>query len=560
MSYCFNCGNHITDSDSFCGNCGTSFVEERITSKDNDPSPGNGYILTNIDALALKLNVSKANVISAINRFIEGKKEAGVTYELIDVSDYRPKLPGNKKHIRLSPTEGWETHQRLLMDSYFFDLNEKQKEVFYLFIIGGHDIIPMPSVTHYFDADEKTIETDLPYSYLYGSRTREIIENGAIVLQSQMLFTGRLPLPVDSTYQMLDDYLARAVHISVSGLNITHAYGQCDPHWKKVSTLVTQDLRSYNLLPQYNLDNSDYVFNSLLVTPHVELSNIHNFFNTQAWLYYFNMHGSNYPHQPGFVGVGLTDNKAYTGISPREIEAVDLDNIVVTEACYGAKFIGRKRMESMLLSSLYNKTILYLGSSRIAYGAVDKVNDDEIYPSNADIMAFTFIQSLMQGYDAGAALYLARRNVLYSYGELHPIGLTTVMEFNIFGDPTLNAVGLQKATKVAPQTVTQEPLLPQSQGAGFQVKKVYDHQNEGSILSMVRQAVNSNIQHTHAIIHKYLYNHYNIHPRQLDAVFTITYTGGKKRSLYQYDDACGKICVETNENNEIIKIVTSKIY
>lgn len=560
MSYCFNCGNHISDSDSFCADCGTACIEEHVTSKDNNTSVNNGYVLTNIDALALKLNVSKANVVSVINRFIEGKKEAGVIYELIDVSDYRPKLPGNKKHIRLSPTEDWETHQRLLMDSYFFDLNEKQKEVFYLFIIGGHDVIPMPSVAHYFDTDEKTIETDIPYSYLYGSRTREMIENGSIVLQSQMLFTGRLPLPMDATYQMLDDYLYRAVNISVSGLNITHAYGQCDPHWKKVSTLVTQDLRSYNILPQYNFYDPDYIHNSLFVTPSVELSNIHNFFNTQAWLYYFNMHGSNYPHMPGFLGVGLEDNKTYTGISPKEIETAQSDNIIVTEACYGAKFIGKRRPESMLLSSLYNKTILYLGSSRIAYGAVDHVNDDEIYPSNADIMAFSFIQSLMQGYDAGAALYLARRDVLYSYGELHPIGLTTVIEFNVFGDPTLNLVGLQETAKATPKMVAQEPFLSKSQGAEFQVKKVYDHQKEGSILSMVRQAVNSNINQIHELIDKYLYSHYNIRPRQLEAVFTITYGGGKKTSLYQYDDACGKVYVETNEKNEIIKVVTSKIY
>jgi len=560
MGYCFNCGNKVADSDSFCDGCGTSLVEERIAVKDNEAFAGNGYILTNIETLASKLNASKANVTASLNQFIEGKKESGVRYELIDVSDYHPKLPGNKKRVRLSPAEGWETHQRLLMDSYFYDLNERQKDVYYLFIIGGHDIIPMPSFPHYFDEDEKTIETDIPYSYLYGSRTQEMMQDGSVVVQSQMLFTGRLPLPEDASFSMLDDYLRRAVSISISGLNITDAYGQCDPHWKKVSTVVTQELRSYNLLPEYNQNDPNYIHNSLFVTPNVVLANIDKFFDTESWLYYFNMHGSNYPNQSGFVGVSLTDDKPYIGISPQEMASAEVDNIVVTEACYGAKFIGRRRNESMLLSSLYTKTILYLGSSRIAYGAVDSVREDEIRPSNADIMAFTFIRALMQGYDAGAALYLARRDVLYSYGELHPVALTTVTEFNIFGDPTLNMIGMQEAAKTTSKTVTREPFLNPSGATRFQVSKEFDCRKESSILFRVRQAVNSNIQQIHEIINQHLNSHYNIRPRQLDAVIAITYTGGKKLFLYQYDDACGKVYVETDEKNEIIKVVTSKIH
>ena len=48
------------------------------------------------------------------------------------------------------------------------------------------------------------------------------------------------------------------------------------------------------------------------------------------------------------------------------------DNIVVTEACFGGKYIGLPTNGSMLLSSMSNSTMLYLGSSVTAYGTIDK--------------------------------------------------------------------------------------------------------------------------------------------------------------------------------------------
>lgn len=557
MSYCFNCGNKVLATDAYCGQCGTVLAAEPAGAKSDGGALKYGYLFTNVKALALKLNISVEDALFMLNGFVEGKKPAGVEYSLIDVSDYHPRNPANGKHIRLSLVEGWQTHQRLLMDRYHYDVNEKRKDVLYLFIIGGHDIIPMPSVTHYFDPDEKVIETDMPYSFLYGSHTQQMLEDGSIFLQSQMLFTGRLPLSEDATYQMLRDYLHRAVNISLSGLRFTQVYGQCDPHWKRVSTLVTQNLREHNLLPDHDFPYEGYLHQSLFTTPNVNIDNIGNFFDTHSSLYYFNLHGSNFPHQSGFIGQSTIDKTWHTGILPDQLAMADSDNVVITEACYGAKHIGLKTCESMLLSSLFNKTIVYLGSSRIAYGATDGLSDKPINMSNADVIAHVFIHALLCGYDAGMAFYQACKALLGNE-DGDPLNLTTIVEFNVFGDPTIDLLGKQGRERISAKSISKQPYLTQSGKTGFKMKKIYDHKGEQSLLAMVRGAVNNNIKQMREMIDAHLYTHYNIRPRQLEVVFDITYPGGTTHSMYRYDDECGKVYVTTDDKKRITKVVTSK--
>ena len=66
------------------------------------------------------------------------------------------------------------------------------------------------------------------------------------------------------------------------------------------------------------------------------------------------MHGSGNPEKPYFFGASIEDEEMYPGMDPDTISSAKYDNIVITEACYGGKYMNLATDRSMLLSSLFN--------------------------------------------------------------------------------------------------------------------------------------------------------------------------------------------------------------
>jgi hypothetical protein len=105
-------------------------------------------------------------------------------------------------------------------------------------------------------------------------------------------------------------------------------------------------------------------------------------------------------------------------------------NALATEACYGARFSGFSKEESVLLSALGHKTLAFSGSSRIAYGPANPPVGD------ADLVAMEFLSSLKAGENSGDSFVAARQSVLVD-DYLTPLDVLSAVEFNLFGDPTL---------------------------------------------------------------------------------------------------------------------------
>lgn len=578
MPYCFNCGHLIVEDDFFCGSCGTALQQNKFNSESKSTDSRidkRGYVLTNLDALSQKLSIKSSKLKDILLSFIEEKKKWSVFYTLIDVSNYEPQLSENKGYgkIRLSPSEPWQTHQRLLTDRYVYDVEQQHLDVDYLFIIGGHDIIPMPKVPNYIASEQHnaTVDTDMPYGYLYGSQTQPLLESGELFCLQAMLHIGRLPLATDAVPKDLFHYLEQNITVTENGFPKGKAYGQCDPHWKKVSELVMGDLLS----DDYNFSgNSNYIYQSLVLSPSVTTTNeqyhplldhetlhIDRFFNENAVLYYFNMHGGNFPDGPHFVGEIPPVTKDYLpGISPRSLGNALLSNIVVTEACYGARFIGATVENSMLLSAMRNKTMLYVGSSRVSFGNVDQ---NGMGISCADIIAKYFTNTFLEGLDAGQAFFISKYYAIHLQPE-NILSYTTTIEFNLFGDPTLTFYGAEN-TKATAKTMSQSAkfdqtpqiLIRKEDYSKFQIKEINIAASQ-SILERVRQSVNRNIHDSHQLINEHLYSQYGIQPRKLHRVFEIN-NQFEKNHLYIYEkDDISQIWVTVDANNQIKRVLTTK--
>jgi hypothetical protein len=124
------------------------------------------------------------------------------------------------------------------------------------------------------------------------------------------------------------------------------------------------------------------------------------------------------------------------------LSALTTANIIGVEACYGAKFIDLTENKSCLLSALAAKTIALMGASRIAYGPPDP-------PIGlADVMVGHFLASVANGKTVGES-HRAARLELFSEACDDAHARLTVLEFNLFGDPTYRAFAPNTETKNA---------------------------------------------------------------------------------------------------------------
>ena len=550
MSFCHNCGQKIENNERFCSNCGVQLCSEKESHTAHETNAANkyGYILTNLTALGRKLKVNISQIKELLSLFISARRNENVYYECIDVSD-----------AGLSPQDCWEKHQKILAGKYRHSLYHENKKTIYVFIIGGDDIIPMPVVKHFRPtSNEKDIETDILYSFLSEPDTQQKLEKWELFQYPQTVHVGRLPLAADATWEHLENYLHRCVLLNQSkGIPLHQAYAQCDPHWKKVSIEVMKEIINSNCIPTYDppIDPRFY-YQHIFLTPDITVDIVDKVFNTDAQLYYFNMHGSNAPSVSGFLGQSIIEGQgASIGISPRELTRANKANIVVTEACYGAKYIQKKVNDSMLLSAVTEQTMIYIGSSRIAYGAVDQPLQSSVWTSNADIIAQVFMSEMLSGSTAGEALFKARSEVFKRTSEASAENMLTVTEFNLFGDPSLKTSRTSKHSKASE---TDFLIIPSAATTKCEIENLYENK-PSSILSAVRQLVNINLQHIREKIDKHLYEYYQIKPRELTHIFLNKYANGKKEYTYAYSlNEYTRVLVNTSPQGEIMEILTSK--
>lgn len=550
MSFCHNCGQKIENNERFCSNCGVQLCSEKESHTAHETNAANkyGYILTNLTALGRKLKVNISQIKELLSLFISARRNENVYYECIDVSD-----------AGLSPQDCWEKHQKILAGKYRHSLYHENKKTIYVFIIGGDDIIPMPVVKHFRPtSNEKDIETDILYSFLSEPDTQQKLEKWELFQYPQTVHVGRLPLAADATWEHLENYLHRCVLLNQSkGIPLHQAYAQCDPHWKKVSIEVMKEIINSNCIPTYDppIDPRFY-YQHIFLTPDITVDIVDKVFNTDAQLYYFNMHGSNAPSVSGFLGQSIIEGQgASIGISPRELTRANKANIVVTEACYGAKYIQKKVNDSMLLSAVTEQTMIYIGSSRIAYGAVDQPLQSSVWTSNADIIAQVFMSEMLSGSTAGEALFKARSEVFKRTSEASAENMLTVTEFNLFGDPSLKTSRTSEHSKASE---TDFLIIPSAATTKCEIENLYENK-PSSILSAVRQLVNINLQHIREKIDKHLYEYCQIKPRELTHIFLNKYANGKKEYTYAYSlNEYTRLLVNTSPQGEIMEILTSK--
>ena len=417
---------------------------------------------------------------------------------------------GGHKHVKLGASSPWYEYADLLLDQHKAEVKAKQPETDYLFIVGGNEIVPMPRLPHWDkdnpDAHDKDYDTDFLYAYPYGKEMEEKMWSTRIFTYDALFYTGRLPLVSgDEGLQDLINYFNRDLENSL-GIRTSTMYAQTDPNWKGVTAKIVTPLLSKLSIADYPHDvpSDGDGFGFMILSPAITLetddprySSV-SWFNTNAQYVFINMHGSDALKYPFYGGNTLgSNNDFYWGLAPYMFTNMKHPNVVFAQPCYGARFIGYPKDKSMILTALSHKTLIYVGSSRVALGNPKGNCSLEQVPNIplgwSDITGYVFNDLMMKGYTAGEAFFQARcetyRNGFKSWEEALTIG-----EFNLYGDPTLFcdiADGSKATSKISKAALTNETKGVFITGTETMMQKSANKPQ--SMLEQLRQQVNQNL-------------------------------------------------------------------
>ena len=576
MKFCFKCGSPLSGGEKFCPKCGQKLVTASVVTPEQPvrtvseaadavqaekarryrKCSRHGIIFTDLSVLSKLFNVSKDELSSLLDKYAELMAVSDIDYCVVDVSDYRfvSKAAGNKgKKAEFHEDSPWWDYQHVLYDILSYEKEKGLPESNYLFIIGGHEVIPVPVIKHYLDDARlhyKDIETDVLYGYPYGPHTQYALETTELYTQEMYYLVGRLPIPTDVGVNYLRNYLQNSINIC-KGLPVKKIYAQCDPHWKELTSWLMSPFNRIGMLPDRSNISRHYSYGNVMLGPDVTSEHIHAVMDKDTDLIYLNLHGAWKPNAPAYYGETM-DGSSVAEIFPISATAIpDGCNVLVTEACYGGRYVGYKIFQSMMQSALGHKTVIGLASSRTAFGY------DGPPGGNADAICGRFTLYLLNGFAAADALNKARADFFGEDGMLSPHDATTLCEFNLFGDPSLRAYAVGEDGMKAAGPVVKN-IAPKDFPCGYEQQTLKSAGKPQSILDQVRGAVDANIMQISRTIGKELYEKYGLSPREPETIKRLKYKNGKQRLVYTYGEGEKSWVVTTLPEGNIESIITSK--
>lgn len=437
-NFCEECGHALSAGLKFCEECGTPITSDTIDHKSSaatckpafdfftnqaklKPSDVEeftcGIIFTNFKKWEKRLGPDEAGRLrEAIGQYTEALQQIGIYYFILDVAD---------NCIKKMDTDSWKKHVQLLIRATKRIKSKLKQDPHFVLLFGGHDCIPMSRLVNPFyvsqlaegkQLDDKDLDTDMPYSTL---SVHFPDKNDAA--RDPKLAVGRIPAGIDTSVDDLICLLNNTLE-SFSGFSTDSKFSLSAYDWRGPSGVI----------------NSEIGGNELKLSPEINLNNIMHHYHDGVNVHYFNLHGGGgvFRYWIGDDGIGNPDERDYLAFSPEWAAQCTQNNIIGVEACYGAKFIGLSKNDSILLSALAAKTVSFVGSSRISLGPTG----DKPFICWADIMILSYLKAMLNEYPAGEAMRLARIHAFEASmerGADFATCLLTMLEFNLFGDPAL---------------------------------------------------------------------------------------------------------------------------
>lgn len=573
VSFCPECGSHIPAGSRFCPGCGTRIANsidegsENVMAESTDNASSiascRAILFTDTMALAGKYGTERWEVVDMFSEIRQRMQNYGMEWMFLDTAEYRPQLGRDPM---------WLDYNQLISD--FMEENDfKYGMQTPVFIIGGDDVIPIPMVEDlYGTSDSGLMPCDMCYCFS-GNFFSDLWDGDHSITEDYVRNNiARLPLEDGEMQTGMDDdilgYFERCEEYYEEGIPSDYVMMTSNSSWLPASKTMSEHLPLIN-----HADDEDMVEDNMYVSPPVAPDNDDavetvSISMEDANMLLFNLHGAG---QEGMSSFYSDEGEAFN----TEMLQYTYARVFNTVACYGARYHGFERGDSMLLTSLYyHGFLLYAGSLiPVPMTELNVPEGVEVHEgSGSEHLMPIYCMEQYAGLPAGEAMMKAKLEYFNTFRHLErdDFSMATMQMFSLYGNPMLR---LQRKESVLQKAKEEHvlPILPQtSKNIPVRMKRLQrimtKDNSTSSLLSDIRGAVNANLDAMHAAIAKDLYAQLGLEPRMLDHIDAYAIPNGdgsiEKGFMYAYVDDnrafANKAWVEVDENGNLKRVIKTK--
>lgn len=476
-----------------------------------------GIILTNANALARKYGCSTQDVYDVFNDFIQNAYDQRMYWTFLDIAQYGMDSANEPP----SWIECNEAVSRCIAENKLTagaDLH--------LFIIGGDDVIPIPRVEDPWPYGSERIPTDTCYAF-EGTYIVDLLDNrdSDFTVGCARNNVARLPLE--------DGKLSTDIRSDLGAyFNISSMYGDGIPvgnvlmisnrDWIPASCTMTQHLP---LL--YNNDDPELIRNGMYISPKLltqdaESLGIYCKSLDNADMLMFNLHGADAKGMCGFYSEAEAFNPSLLSHGKARV--------FNTVACFGARYAGYDRNDSMLLSALYGGgVLLYTGSlvsvPMFSNGETDEVRELILNPgTGSEVLMRLHPLYQFKGMTGGKAMLQAKCDYFNMCRNIEDdcFSMSTALMFCLYGNPMLN---VRRSDHVIESALRNDAMPPAAVKAdGMPLRKTMRQRlmkkdmNSQSLIDQIRGYVDDNLNAIRTMVEQHLYRQLGLNPQTLDSI------------------------------------------
>lgn len=476
-----------------------------------------GIILTDGNALARKYGCSIQEVYDVFNDFIQNAYDQQMYWTFLDISQYGL----DSTHETPSWIECNEAVSRCIADN-----NLTAGPDLHLFIIGGDDVIPIPRVEDPWPYGGERIPTDTCYAF-EGTYIVDLLDSrdSDFTVGCARNNVARLPLE--------DGQLDTDIRSDIGAyFNISGMYGGGIPvgnvlmisnrDWIPASCTMTQHLP---LL--YNTDDPELIRNGMYISPKLltedsESLSIYCKSLDKADMLMFNLHGADAEGMCGFY----SEDEAFNPSLLNQGRA----RVFNTVACFGARYAGYKRNDSMLLSALYGGGVLLYTGSLIPVPMFSNEETDEarqllLNPgTGCEVLMRLYPLYQFKGMTGGKAMLQAKCDYfnMCRHVEDDCFSMSTALMFCLYGNPMLHVRRREYVVESALQNDAMPPAPIKADGSPLKKtmrqRLLQKDKSNQSLIDQIRGYVDENLNAIRNMVEQHLYQQLGLKPEMLDSI------------------------------------------
>ena len=476
-----------------------------------------GIILTDGNALARKYGCSIQEVYDVFNDFIQNAYDQQMYWTFLDIAQYGL----DSTHETPSWIECNEAVSRCIADN-----NLTAGPDLHLFIIGGDDVIPIPRVEDPWPYGGERIPTDTCYAF-EGTYIVDLLDSrdSDFTVGCARNNVARLPLE--------DGQLDTDIRSDIGAyFNISSMYGGGIPvgnvlmisnrDWIPASCTMTQHLP---LL--YNTDDPELIRNGMYISPKLltedsESLSIYCKSLDKADMLMFNLHGADAEGMCGFY----SEDEAFNPSLLNQGRA----RVFNTVACFGARYAGYKRNDSMLLSALYGGGVLLYTGSLIPVPMFSNEETDEarqllLNPgTGSEVLMRLYPLYQFKGMTGGKAMLQAKCDYfnMCRHVEDDCFSMSTALMFCLYGNPMLHVRRREYVVESALQNDAMPPAPIKADGSPLKKtmrqRLLQKDKSNQSLIDQIRGYVDENLNAIRNMVEQHLYQQLGLKPEMLDSI------------------------------------------